>query len=48
MIGRPSSFDGVRVKTVGDYLLFYHFENNVITVLVLWDNRQDPDRLRIL
>ena len=46
-IGRPSSFDGVRVKTIGDYLLFYRFQEKTITIAALWDNRQDPKTLKI-
>ncbi len=47
LIGRPSSYKGVRVKTVGDYLLFYRVQDDRIIVASLWDNRQDSARLRI-
>lgn len=46
-IGRPSSFEGVRVKTVGDYLLFYRLHDKTITIAALWDNRQDPEKLKL-
>lgn len=46
-LGRPTSFPGVRVKVVGDYLLFYRLEREVIEVLALWDARQDPERLQL-
>ncbi len=46
-LGRPTSFPEVRVKTIGDYLLFYRVEDSVIVVLVLWDARQDPERLKL-
>jgi plasmid stabilization system protein ParE len=47
LIGRPSSFERVRVKTIGDYLLFYRIEGKSIVVASLWDNRQDPARLEL-
>ena len=46
-IGRPSSFEGVRMKTVGDYLIFYRIEEKVVIVAALWDNRQDPQKLTV-
>ncbi len=47
LIGRPSTFNDVRVKVVGDYLLFYTVSGNIVIVASLWDNRQDPERLRL-
>ncbi len=35
------------MKTVGDYLSFYRIDERVIIVATLWDNWQDPDRLRV-
>lgn len=46
-VGRPSSFEGVRMKTVGDYLIFYRLEEKVVIVAALWDNRQDPMNLKV-
>ncbi|MBL7985412.1 MAG: type II toxin-antitoxin system RelE/ParE family toxin [Flavobacteriales bacterium] len=46
-IGRPSSFEGVRMKTVGDYLLFCRLEEKIIVIAALWDYRQDPEKLRV-
>ena len=31
-IGRPSSFEGVRMKTIGDYLLFYRQQEKTIII----------------
>jgi len=46
-IGRPSTFKGVRVKTIGDYLLFYRIEETVIVIAALWDSRRDPQRMKL-
>ncbi|WP_422362108.1 type II toxin-antitoxin system RelE/ParE family toxin [Reichenbachiella sp.] len=46
-IGRASDIEGVRVKIVRDYLLFYEVKGSVIQILTVWDNRQDPDELKI-
>jgi plasmid stabilization system protein ParE len=47
LVGRPTTVEDVRVKTVGDHLIFYKVEGKTILVAALWDNRQDPERLRI-
>lgn len=47
LVGRPSSFEGVRVKVMGDYLLFYRVETKRIIIAALWDNRQDPANLKV-
>lgn len=46
-LGRPSSFSGVRVKSIGDYLLFYRVDLEVVVIAALWDNRQDPKKLKV-
>lgn len=46
-VGRPSSVEGVRMKTVGDYLIFYRLQEKVIIIAALWDNRRDPDKLKV-
>ena len=33
------------VVVVPNYSVFYHFTDDIITVLVLWDNRRNPTRL---
>ena len=45
-IGRTSDIDGVRVKIVRDYLLFYEVTDSSIEVLTIWDSRQDPDKIK--
>lgn len=46
-IGRPSDVEGVRIKIVRDYLLFYEETESSIEILTVWDSRQDPDELEI-
>lgn len=46
-LGRASDIEGVRVKIVRDYLLFYEVTKSSIEILTVWDSRQDPDELKI-
>ncbi|QQR85118.1 MAG: type II toxin-antitoxin system RelE/ParE family toxin [Flavobacteriales bacterium] len=41
-IGRPTSDPDVRVKTVGDHLIFYSATSNAVHVLTLWHVRRNP------
>ncbi len=44
--GQGTEYPHVRYIVVMPYYsLFYHFNNQAITVLVLWDNRREPSRL---
>jgi len=47
LIGRPTSIQGVRVKSVGDHQLYYSIDQETILVLTLWDPRRNPKNLRI-
>jgi plasmid stabilization system protein ParE len=44
-IGKPTNYGNVRFKIVRDYLLFYEEMENRIEILLVWDSRQDPDKL---
>ncbi|MEQ8471646.1 MAG: type II toxin-antitoxin system RelE/ParE family toxin [Marinoscillum sp.] len=46
LIGRTSDIDGVRVKIVRDYLLFYEVTDRSIEILTIWDSRQNPDEIK--
>lgn len=46
-IGRRTDLQGVRVKIVRDYLLFYEVSESSIYILTVWDSRQNPDKLKI-
>ncbi|MCB0733275.1 MAG: type II toxin-antitoxin system RelE/ParE family toxin [Bacteroidetes bacterium] len=41
-IGKPTDIDGIRVKVVRDYLLFYEVRKEIFYVLSIWDGRRDP------
>ena len=46
-IGRKSDIEGVRIKIVRDYLLFYEVTEQSIEILTVWDSRQDPEGFEI-
>ena len=41
--GRKTSIEGVRVKLVRDYLLFYTYTNDELVILTIWDSRRNPE-----
>lgn len=44
--GHATEYPHIRYfVVVPNYSLFYHFNDETITVLVLWDNRREPSRL---
>ncbi len=43
-IGRKADNGNARVKIVRDYHIIYEDEPESITVLMIWDNRRDPDQ----
>ncbi|WP_255462851.1 type II toxin-antitoxin system RelE/ParE family toxin [Galbibacter sp. BG1] len=45
-IGKPTSKPNIRLKIVRDYYIVYEFENELISILTIWDSRQNPDKLR--
>ena len=46
MIGYSTEYPHIRQALVIDhYSIFYHHSDELITVLVFWDNRRDPARL---
>ena len=44
-LGRRTSVDGIRVKLVRDYFLFYKFDEKNIYVLAIWDARRNPEEI---
>ena len=46
-IGRKTDFENVRVKLVRDYLIFYEENENEILILTIWDNRRNPEDLKV-
>ena len=48
MIGYSTEYPHIRqALVIDDYSIFYHHSDELITVLVFWDNRRDPARLPI-
>lgn len=44
--GKATEYPHLRyLIAVPEYSLFYHYSNELITVLVLWDNRRNLERL---
>jgi plasmid stabilization system protein ParE len=46
-IGIKTDLANIRGLIVSDYTLFYEVTDTNITVQTIWDNRQDPDDLKI-
>jgi len=46
-IGIKTEIESVRGLIVGDYILFYEFDNERIIIHTLWDSRQNPENLKI-
>ena len=44
--GKATEYPHLRyLIAVPEYSLFYHYSDELITVLVIWDNRRNPERL---
>jgi plasmid stabilization system protein ParE len=46
-IGLNTEIESVRGFIIDDYILFYEYDNQLITIHSIWDCRQNPDDLRI-
>lgn len=46
-IGKASDIEGVRIKIVRDYLLFYSISETSVEILTIWDSRQNPNDLAL-
>lgn len=47
-IGKPTDIENIRVYVMGNYSIFYTNNDIEIRIIVFWDNRQNPEVLRIL
>ncbi len=43
-LGRPTTDPGVRLKTIGEHMLFYSYTIDEIHVLSVWHLKRDPKR----
>ncbi|MXN92808.1 type II toxin-antitoxin system RelE/ParE family toxin [Flavobacterium sp. Sd200] len=48
LIGRLTQNKITRVIPIQYYLLFYEINNNRIEIVSFWDNRQDPEKNKII
>jgi toxin YoeB len=46
-IGKITDVLNVRNLIHGDYLIFYEIKPETIEILTIWDNRQNPEKLKI-
>ena len=45
---RSTEFQGVSVKIVRDYKIYFKEDNQTIFIITIWDTRQNPDKLERL
>lgn len=45
-LGLRTQLENTRGIISGNYILFYHISTQEITVLKVWDSRQNPDRVK--
>lgn len=45
-LGKKTSFKTNRVLTLGHFSIFYRLIDNTIFITSVWDNRQNPKKLR--
>ena len=45
-IGKPTDITGVRAKLVRDYYILFKDEKEWISILSIWDTRQNPAKLK--
>jgi len=46
-IGATTKLEGVRMRVVRDYSIFYRDLPEAIEILRIWDNRRDPESLSL-
>ena len=45
-LGRLTDYKNVRVVVVRSYLMFYRFDYSFVTILSIWDNRRDGNKIK--
>ncbi|MDP9081290.1 MAG: type II toxin-antitoxin system RelE/ParE family toxin [Bacteroidota bacterium] len=46
-LGKPTNIPFVRIKIVRDYSIYYHINSDFIEILTVWDNRRNPQKLKL-
>ena len=44
-IGKPTDYKDTRIKIIRDYLMIYKEFENFISIVAIWDSRQNPIKL---
>ena len=47
-IGKQSGYKETRIKVVRDYLVVYKESDTQISIIAIWDGRQDPLKLKTI
>ncbi len=47
-LGKKTNKENVRVLIKGNYQIYYKPKTDKIIVLLVWDSRQNPDKLKII
>ncbi|MBK6964900.1 MAG: type II toxin-antitoxin system RelE/ParE family toxin [Bacteroidales bacterium] len=45
--GFQTDIENIRVLIVGDYCIFYRYDQEIIEIITIWDSRQNPDKLKL-
>jgi toxin YoeB len=45
-LGKPTDFNNVRVISDGNYSIFYRLTSTKLFISIIWDNRQDPEKIK--
>lgn len=45
-LGKKAGLTNIRVLIKGDYKIFYKIYSEELVILLFWDNRQNPEKLR--
>lgn len=45
-IGKPTDYKATRIKIIRNYLMIYKEFENFISIIAIWDSRQNPVKLQ--
>ena len=45
-LGKQTNEENTRVLIKGNYLIFYEIQDASIEILLIWDSRRNPDKLK--
>ncbi|MBI9062061.1 MAG: type II toxin-antitoxin system RelE/ParE family toxin [Marinilabiliaceae bacterium] len=47
-LGFPTDLNGVKIIHIGPYQIIYEITHQTIIIVMIWDNRQDPDKKNLM